>query len=578
MRTLINELINQYFPDSEELPLQMVAFLEELKTTMDGNSLENIQEVDNLASQEKRAHFAEIANTLVQELAEIQEIPLVIERLTSQVQKRLGFSRVNFFSLNRAANNLRLTAAAGKNVDLPKEQHAILPLNVGAVGKAAAFENTVVASSKDLNLTNPPDMLESDTKSQAAIPVIFGSQFLGVLDVQNNIDTKLDPDLVLSLETLCLHTAILLNGLQFKNEILERMDELSSLQRMASSEGWKSFREISSLKSNRFLYDQNLNSAVPLESEFQPVDPIKKPLQIRGEVIGTIGVSTDSDQPLSAEEKNLLESISSEVAEALERARLFETSQRSASELAVLNEMGAAFAQAENEEFITENIYKYASKLMETPEFYVSLYHEEEQMISFPYVVTQGERVIEGHPEFQQWYSRPVGTGLTGYIIEKKLPILIDSNAEKTLKELGLPFLRFGQETHSWLGVPIIIGDRVLGVISVQSEEVPNLYNRHHLDLLTTIASQAAVAINNTRLFNQEQERAHQERTVRTITDKVRRGTDTHNIMQIALKELSQVLDADIASIQLGSQEDLLNARQNSAEVPTQTQNTHENT
>ena len=123
----------------------------------------------------------------------------------------------------------------------------------------------------------------------------------------------------------------------------------------------------------------------------------------------------------------------------------------------------------------------------------------------------------------------------------------------------------------------MILGDRILGVISVQSETAPNLYNRHHLDLLTTIASQAAVAINNTRLFNQEQERAKQERTVRMITDKVRRGADTRSIMQIALEELSEVLHADVSVIQLGSQEQLLSEYKETNSQPTLNQNGNEN-
>ena len=123
----------------------------------------------------------------------------------------------------------------------------------------------------------------------------------------------------------------------------------------------------------------------------------------------------------------------------------------------------------------------------------------------------------------------------------------------------------------------MILGDRILGVISVQSETAPNLYNRHHLDLLATIASQAAVAINNTRLFNQEQERAKQERTVRTITDKVRRGTDTRSIMQIALEELSEVPHADVSVIQLGSREQLLNQYTEIKSQPSENQNSNEN-
>ena len=214
---------------------------------------------------------------------------------------------------------------------------------------------------------------------------------------------------------------------------------------------------------------------------------------------------------------------------------------------------------------------------METPLFYVALYQEDEELISFPFVISEGERVTKDHPEYDQWYSRPADTGLTGYIIQNKIPILLDSDAEKNLEELGLPYLRFGEQTDSWLGVPMILGDRILGVISVQSETAPNLYNRHHLDLLTTIASQAAVAINNTRLFNQEQERAKQERTVRTITDKVRRGTDTRSIMQIALEELSEVLHADVSVIQLGSREQLLNQYTEIKSQPSENQNSNEN-
>jgi GAF domain-containing protein len=139
---------------------------------------------------------------------------------------------------------------------------------------------------------------------------------------------------------------------------------------------------------------------------------------------------------------------------------------------------------------------------------------------------------------------------------------LIQEDAEQVLKELGLPFQRFGGQTQSWLGVPMTMGEQVLGVITVQCDTEAGLYNQHHLDLLSTIASQAAVALNNIRLFHQEQERAEQERLVRTITDKVRRGTSTKAIMQIAIEELSEVLGADVSSIQLGTVDQLIEKSQ----------------
>ena len=157
----------------------------------------------------------------------------------------------------------------------------------------------------------------------------------------------------------------------------------------------------------------------------------------------------------------------------------------------------------------------------------------------------------------------------SGHIIKSRQAVLIENNAEQVLGELGLPNQQVGSQTESWLGVPMTMGDQVLGVISIQSDDEAGLYNQDHLELLSTIASQAAVAINNIRLFEQEQARAEQERLVRTITDRVRRGTDTQSIMRIAIEELSQVLNAEISSIQLGTPDQLVRSdNRNTAALP----------
>lgn len=515
----------------------------------------------------KRGQLTKTANAIIRSLAKEESYPGIYKQLTEKVQQDLGFDRVQYFSYIPAGNNLKMVSASGEGAAIPTAQHAILPLNIGAAGKAAASQSVQQAEEADLHLAQHSQMLIGGVQSQVALPVYQGNNLVGVLDVQLASTDTIAPDTILTLETLVQQTSIILESIRARNEMSEKLNELTRLQQITSSEGWKSFSDLTNLSNSRFTFDASQQSAVPLEDPNALLadthqQSVVKPLAVRGEVIGTLGITTDEENPLSKEEQTLLESISSEVAEALERARLFETSQRSASELAILNEMGATFAQALNEDTITQNIYSYTAKLMDTPQFYVALYDEQARMVSFPYVVMDGERVVQGHPYYDQWLPRPISTGLTGYIIEHKVPILIDKNAEKTLEELGLPFARFGGQTQSWLGVPMVIGDRILGVIAAQCETTPNLYNRHHLDLLTTIASQASVAINNTRLFNQEQERAEQERTVRTITDKVRSGASTQSIMQIALEELSQVLNADISTIQLGRPEDLKNAPQ----------------
>ncbi|MEJ2759302.1 MAG: GAF domain-containing protein [Anaerolineales bacterium] len=439
----------------------------------------------------QRGQLASQTNAIIRTLAKEENSSKMIKQLTDLVHEHMGADRVQYFAFVPAGNNLKMIAAAGEGAKIPTAQHAILPINVGAAGKAAATRTTVQAEAGDLQLNQYPQIVQNDVRCQVALPVLTGEEIIGVLDIQLTQQNKFDPDTLLFLETLVQQTGIIMESFRNREEMEEKLKELTYLQRMTSTEGWKTFSDLANLSAPSFEFDTNLQTTVPVKDTHSLVeDPahptVIKPLEVRGEVIGKLGITTDSEQPLSSEEQQLLDSISSEVAEALERARLFETSQRSASELAILNEMGASFAQALNEDTITENIFIYTSKLMETPQFYVALFDETDKMVSFPYVVMDGERVTEGHQYYDQWYTRPLGTGLTFYIIEHKVPILIDKNAATTLSDLGLPFAHFGGETQSWLGVPMVIGDRVLGVIAVQCETIPNLYNRHHLDLLTT--------------------------------------------------------------------------------------------
>ena len=343
----------------------------------------------------------------------------------------------------------------------------------------------------------------------------------------------------------------------------ERLRELDALQRITTTEGWQSHKDISSLGNKAYGFDMTASKTIELDEEpaFTHEDkPVRTQLvAVRGETIGKIAIQEDPDRPLTNEEEELLAAITEEVAEALERARLFEASRRSAAELAVLNEMGNAFTEALDPESITENIFKYASQLLEVHDFYIAFYEESKTEITFPLSIVHGERITEEHPNASFWQPRQLESGgLTGHIITSRQPILIENNAEEILDQIGISYNRYGNLTQSWIGVPMTVGERVIGMINAQSEETPGLYNQHHLDLLTSIASQAAIAIDNARRFQLEQARAQQERLVRTITDKVRRGADIKSILRITLEELSNVLDADTSVIRLGTREQLL--------------------
>ena len=165
--------------------------------------------------------------------------------------------------------------------------------------------------------------------------------------------------------------------------------------------------------------------------------------------------------------------------------------QRRIEQLSVLNEVGQALSASLRLDELLEKIYQQVSRLMDTSLFYVALHDPFTDTISFPLAIEQG----------QPWTleSRKFGNGLTEYVMRSRRPLLIPSDFAGKLRELGVELI--GRLSRSWLGVPMIAGDEVLGVIAVQSLERERAYEPEHVELLRTVASQAAVAVANARLY-----------------------------------------------------------------------------
>jgi len=274
------------------------------------------------------------------------------------------------------------------------------------------------------------------------------------------------------------------------------------------------------------------------------------PLISRGEVLGALTIQSEQEAAFSQEDITALQTMADQVANTIENARLFEQSETRAEELNILNEMARAFTQSMDVQILIEQTHQYVSRLMDTTNFYLAFYFPESNEIEF-------KLFIDEDPDSPMPGTRiKLGGGITDWIITNKRPLLLRDNVKSQMEVLGIPTR--GSEPLAYLGVPMMTGNRVIGTIAVQSYDNSSAFSNHHLDLLSAIANQATVAIENARLFHQEQERATQERLVRTITDKVRGGADTKSVMRIALEELSQVLNANVATIHLGTKEDPL--------------------
>ncbi len=104
--------------------------------------------------------------------------------------------------------------------------------------------------------------------------------------------------------------------------------------------------------------------------------------------------------------------------------------------------------------------------------------------------------------------------------------------------------------TRSELAVPLMVGERVLGVLDIQSDEM-NHFTEEDVAIQTVLASQIAVALQNARTYAQTQRQAEYEAMINTISQKIQSTTSVENALQVAVRELGRALGASRTSVQL---------------------------
>ncbi len=166
--------------------------------------------------------------------------------------------------------------------------------------------------------------------------------------------------------------------------------------------------------------------------------------------------------------------------------------QQRITDLSTLSATGQALAASLEVDTILALLRAQLPRVMPADSLYVALYEPDLDEISFPLVVEDGQITARA--------SRRAGPGLTEHILRTRQPLLIPHNVAEHIRSLGLTPM--GRAALSWVGVPLLAGNTVLGVLALQTfnAEAPP-YTAEHRDLLGIIASQLAVALNNARLY-----------------------------------------------------------------------------
>ena len=229
------------------------------------------------------------------------------------------------------------------------------------------------------------------------------------------------------------------------------------------------------------------------------------PMLREGSPIGAITVVGAEPAMFSDRQIAMLQTFADQAVIAIENTRLFNEVQartaelgRSVEELKALGEVGAAVSSTLDLDTVLSTILTHANKLAGTQAGQIFDYDEESEELSPRATFGYGEEITEA------LRRNPVkkGRGVAGQAVATRLPVQIPDIAVEGAYESTVRHLLLSSGYRALLAMPLIREDQVMGALVV-SRTKPGHFPQQVVDLLTTFASQSALAMQNARLFHQ---------------------------------------------------------------------------
>lgn len=178
---------------------------------------------------------------------------------------------------------------------------------------------------------------------------------------------------------------------------------------------------------------------------------------------------------ITLEEKTLLQATLRDISERLYAERLQN----------VIFKISEAAQTSEDINTLYKNLHEIISELIPVKNFYIALYDEKQDLLTFPYFVDEYD---PPQP------PKKLGRGMTEYVIRLGEAALIDAKRDLELREQGEVEL-IGAPQAIWLGVPLKLNGKVIGVMVVQDYENENAYGEKEKQLLMFVSDQISQAI-----------------------------------------------------------------------------------
>jgi phosphoserine phosphatase RsbU/P len=219
------------------------------------------------------------------------------------------------------------------------------------------------------------------------------------------------------------------------------------------------------------------------------------PLLHKSRPIGALNILSRNRNQFTLRDVAIVRQFGAHVANALVNARLFERSRRDAEAFETLAEIGRDVASILDLDELFTRIAQVTKRVIEYRTLGILLLNEEAGELEMKLAVKYGEKV--------EIPRMRLGEGLVGYAALHREAVLVPDVSQDPR------YINLVPDVRSELAIPMLVKDRCIGVVDLESPEL-DAFSKRDVEILTLLASQAAVAIENARLY--EEVRANEER------------------------------------------------------------------
>ena len=290
---------------------------------------------------QRRATQFEVLAQVTQAITSVRDLQELLPRITAVISEKFGFYHVGVFLLDGARQYAVLSATNSEGGrQMLERKHRLRVGEQGIVGNVTATGKPRIAMDVGVDAVFFDNPELPDTHSEMALPLKSGGLVVGALDVQSiEIGAFAEEDIQM-LTLLADQVSLAIENARLFAETRNALAEAEAVSRQFTREVWGSLPH----EQNLLGYRYSLIGASPLEKAVELTNSgndkttgtqtessqIAIPIELRGEIIGTLVVQSPAAEVLNQDQLDLIKAVAERVALSAENARLFEETTRRA--------------------------------------------------------------------------------------------------------------------------------------------------------------------------------------------------------------------------------------------------------